>query len=271
MIIDGHSHAFGEFGRTERLIPLMDRLGVDKVVLCPSGTEPDIEFEVPRISYSRFSRIAFLHIFGNIFFLRGQHKGFPIPDNEYVYSMVKEYPERLLQYYWIKPHNKEMLSSLEEDFERMSFAGIKLHQCLTMFSNNDEEVKFIVKFAGEKNLPVFIHLYNFKEIKRFVKLAKEFPETNFIMAHLMGFEIAARRGKNLKNLYFDISPYFIISERRIKKALKIFGDDKVLLGSDSPVGEGCLEYNIRKIKNMALTDIQKNKILGDNLAELLNL
>ncbi len=271
MIIDGHAHAFGEFGYTEKLIPLMDKIGVDKVVLCPSGTEPDVEFEVPKVAYRKASMIPFFHILSNIFFLRKQHRFFPQPDNDYVYSLVSKFPDRLIQYFWINPNDSKLLKTLEESYRKMSFAAIKLHQCLTNFSNKDEGMKTISKFAIEKNIPIFIHLYNFREIRKFVKLAREFPKANYIVAHMMGFETIARKGKDLKNVFFDISTYFIVSNKRIKTAMKIFGDDKILLGSDSPIGDRCLELNIAKVRKMDITDKQKEMILGVNIAQLLNL
>jgi len=271
MIIDGHAHAFGEFGYTKTLIPLMDRLGVDKVVLCPSGTEPDLEFAVPDIAYKKISMVAFFHILGNIFFLRPQHKTMPEPDNEYVFSLVQEYPDRLLQYFWVHPHDQNLEDKLRENYDKMAFAGIKLHQCMMKFSNSDVGMEVISDFAIEKNLPIFIHLYNFREIRKFVKLARKFPKANYIVAHMMGFETIARWGKDLKNVYFDISTYFIVSGKRIHSVLKKFGEDKILLGTDSPTGDRCLELNIDKIRKMDLTEEQKKKILGENLAKLLNL
>ena len=108
----------------------------------------------------------------------------------------------------------------------MSFAGIKLHQCLHKFTISDEGMKIISEFAMEKDIPIFIHLYNFKEARKLVELARKYPKTNFIIAHLMCFETIAKNGPDLKNIYFDISPYYIISEKRIKLALSKFGDDK---------------------------------------------
>ncbi len=269
MIIDGHAHAFGDFGKTKILIPLMDKLGVDKVVLCPGGTDPNFEFTVPKIAYKKSSMNPFFHILGNIFFLRPGHKKMPAPNNEHVFSMVQEYPNRLLQYFWIDPNAPNLITILEENYEKMSFAGIKLHQCMMKFSNKDVGMKIISQFATEKNIPIFIHLYNFKEARRFVNLAREFPKTNYIVAHMMGFETIAKKGNDLKNIYFDISTYFIISEKRIHLAMDKFGEDKVLLGTDSPIGDRCLELNMRKIQKMDITQNQKRKILGENLANLL--
>ena len=272
MIIDGHAHAFGDFAKTSKLIPLMDTLGVDKVVLCPGGSNnTDFEFKLPKLAQAKSVYNHYFHILGNVIYLRQFLKKMDEINNKYVFSIVKEAATRLLQYFWVNPNNPDLLTILEENYKKMSFAGIKLHQCLNKFSNKDESMKIISQFAEEKELPIFIHLYNFREIARFIKLVKEYPKTNYTIAHLMGLEKIAQKGDSLKNIYFDISPYYIISEKRIKFALRKFGEDKILLGTDSPLGEKNLERNIEKIRNMDLTNKQKNGILGENLENLLGL
>ena len=87
----------------------------------------------------------------------------------------------------------------------------------------------------------------------------------------MGLENVIRHGKDLTNIYFDISTYFIISKRRIKKAIKYFGADHVFLGSDTPMGYDNLKNNIEKIKNMELSPEEKELILGRAIAKLLKL
>lgn len=272
MIIDGHAHTFAEFSKTETLIPLMDSLGVDKVVLCPGGAEPNTEFKIPKVKdSSKLVKVGFFHFFGNIFYLRPHSKKFPEPNNDFVFSLVQEAPDRLLQFFWADPNDLNLEQKLRENYDIMTYAGIKLHQCLNKFSNLDEGMEIISRFANEKKLPIFIHLYNFKEARRFVKLARKYPKTNYIIAHLMGFETIVRKGRELKNIYFDISPYYIISEKRIFKVIEVFGEDRVLLGTDSPLGHKNLESNIKKINNMNLTNSQKRKILGENIAYLLDL
>lgn len=271
MIIDGHAHTFGEFSKTETLIPLMDKLGVDKVVLCPGGSEPDAEFKIPKVKESRIIKIPYLFVLGNIFYLRLKGKKFPPPNNDYVFSLIQECPDRLIQFFWIDPHDPNLEENLKINYDKMSFSGIKLHQCLNKFSISDEGMEMISKFANDKKLPIFIHLYTFREARKLVRLARKYPQVNYIIAHMMGFETVARRGRDLKNIYFDISPYYIISEKRIHLALEKFGDSNVLLGTDSPLGDRNLELNIEKIKKMDLSESQKKKILGENIAKLLDI
>lgn len=108
MIIDGHAHTFAEFSKIETLIPLMDRLGVDKVVLCPGGSKPDENFDIPKVPKTKLVMIGRLHILGNIFYLRPHSKKFPHPDNEFVFSLVQEAPERLLQFFWVFPNEANL-------------------------------------------------------------------------------------------------------------------------------------------------------------------
>jgi predicted TIM-barrel fold metal-dependent hydrolase len=149
--------------------------------------------------------------------------------------------------------------------------GIKLHQCLSEFSNESLEMEDLVKFAGQHELPIFIHIYSASEVKKLLILARRYPKTNFIFAHFIGLEIAKRKAKDLENLYFDISTYYIIAKRRIRYAIKHFGPDHILLGSDSPFGDKNLENNIKKIQGMKLSKEVKNLILGQNMRKLLNL
>jgi len=73
------------------------------------------------------------------------------------------------------------------------------------------------------------------------------------------------------NVYFDISTYYIISRKRIKKAIKYYGSDHVLLGSDSPLGIDNLKNNILKIRDMDLSEEDRKNILGLSIAKLLGL
>jgi predicted TIM-barrel fold metal-dependent hydrolase len=272
MIIDGHTHATGIFADPDRLVPLLDSLGVDKVVLCPGALKEESLPNVPKISYTSISKMKRLIFLGNRWILKQN-----VPDiffekgNERIFSLRNKCPERILQYFWVNPSNPDSIHKIQNAIKSWKINGIKLHQCLSEFSNDSPQMHEITKIAGDNNLPIFIHVFSVKEVKKLVSLAREFPDTNFTLAHLIGLEIAQRYGKDLNNLYFDISTYYIISERRIRYAIKHFGADHVLLGSDSPFGEKNLENNIKKIKEMKLKNEEKELILGKNIQRLLNL
>ncbi len=275
MIIDGHAHAMGEFGDPDLLVKLLDKLGVDKVVLCSGGFNSSERPNVPKIKESRIVKNRHLIMFSNRFLhslihLKGGVKESDI-GNELVYSFKQKYPERIIQYYWTTPNQQNILEKLENVRTSMKIDGIKLHQCVLRFSNSSSGMEKLVKYAGEYQLPIFIHPYSPKEIKILIQLAKKYSDTKFTIAHLMGLEIIARYGKELENIYFDISPYHVISEKRIFRAIDKFGIKKIIMGSDTPMGENNLERNIKKIRNLNLSKKDKDLILGDNIARLLKI
>ena len=52
------------------------------------------------------------------------------------------------------------------------------------------------------------------------------------------------------------------------QSVKIFGAEKILFGTDSPWSSQ--KESIEFIKNLPLTEVDKNKILGENAAKLLH-
>ena len=97
------------------------------------------------------------------------------------------------------------------------------------------------------------------------------PDTHFVLLHLVGVEVLAKYAYNLRNIYYDISPYSYINEKRIKLAVDAFGTDHIIFGSDTPFDGDSQRRVMERVKNMDLSDIQKEQILGENLAELLKL
>lgn len=272
MIIDGHAHALAEFSKPESISEIMEKLAVDKIVLCPGGGDENYEPMRPNLPNISLIYNPHLHLLSNRF-LRFKSRGIKDRDtgNKLVYELTKKLPNKIIQFYWVNINDKNHLEKLKEYYDKWKFKGIKLHQCVIPFKIDSEEIVLISQFAAKNKLPIFIHLYSAKEVKKFVKLARKYSEVKFIIAHLMGLEQVIKNGSDLSNVYFDISTYYIINEKRIMKAIENFGIDHVLLGSDSPLGYDNLENNIKKIKGMGLTKSEKEKILGKNIAKLLEI
>ena len=272
MIIDGHSHAIGNFADIEFLKKLMKELAVDKIVLCPGGGDPNSNHIVPKFKENFFTTRYRLVMLSNRM-LRGNYQTHSDRDmgNFYVRSLVEQLPDKLLQFYWVNLLDEEFKEKLAKAHKEWKLSGLKLHQCIIPFSNDSEEMQYLATFAAKNKLPIFIHIYSPKEAKKLAVLARKNPKTNFIVAHMMGFENILKEGKDLTNVYFDISTYYIISRKRIKKAIKYYWSDHVFLGTDSPLGIDNLKNNIIKINDMDLSDEERKNILGLGLAKLLNL
>jgi predicted TIM-barrel fold metal-dependent hydrolase len=274
MIIDGHAHACGEFADVEQLIELLDKRGVDKVALCP-GVKNNTS--TPRPPDIRISGIKHHPVYWRYFinpYLRFTYQ-FVFKDqgdgNEFVHSFAQAHPDRIIQIYWLDPRASDFMKKLENDLKEWNIKGIKLHQACTPFKNDSPEMNQIAEFAGEKQLPLFIHLWSKKESRKLVVLANSYPETDFILLHLIGVEIVAKYAQNLTNIYYEISPYSYISEKRIKYAVETLGADHIIFGSDTPFDRDALRSNMERLENMDLSDVQKEQILGENIAKILNL
>ena len=99
MIIDGHAHAMGEFGDPDLLVNLLDKVGVDKVVLCSGGFSSSERPNVPKIKESRIVKNRHLIMLSNRFlhsFIRykGEVKESDV-GNDIVYLFKQKYPDRI--------------------------------------------------------------------------------------------------------------------------------------------------------------------------------
>ena len=274
MIIDAHAHACGEFADLEQLIKILDKSGVDKVALCPGLKGHTTAPPLPNIPISAIKQHPlysqyFINPgirFNYNFLLKEKQDG-----NEFVYSLFQACPDRIIQIYWLDPRKTNFMTILESDLNKWHFKGIKLHQVCTPFKNDSPEIDQVVSFIDEKQIPIFIHLSSKKEAVKIMKLAANYPHTNFILLHLIGLETVAEYASQFRNIYYEISAYSYISEKRVKYAVDNFGADHVILGSDTPWDKNALGNNIMRIKRLAIPDIQKEYILGRNIANILSI
>jgi hypothetical protein len=128
--------------------------------------------------------------------------------------------------------------------------GLKVHPILQQEEMDNEIVISVLEAWKKTGLPVIFHTYSYEYYHpeqgyrnspengsnpKFVELAARFPELTMIAAHAGGPFLFDEiiEGKDLPNLYVDTS---FQTEEVIRKFLKEFGPERVLLGSDWPWG-----------------------------------
>lgn len=267
MIIDGHAHAARDFSTIDSLLKELYSAGVDKVVLCPS-LKNHINIPNPPAFFKGKRERGVKKLYaGNpiITFLCRilKQKG---DSNEFVYAIAKQAPEKVVQFYWVDFNSPTVLEELPNSVEKYSSLGLKIHQAWTPFDCNSDHFTSVMAFAGEKNLPIFIHPSSEQELKKLKQLAYNFPDTTVIISHLMGLDIFSDYSGN--NVYHDISPQDLLTEN-IYRAVTIFGSDKIIFGSDMPFGD--LQENIKKVQELTLSNHEKSLILGGNIQRILGL
>jgi predicted TIM-barrel fold metal-dependent hydrolase len=273
MVIDGHAHSCGSFYSGEKIIEILDELKVDKVVLTPGQINDQRNYNFPGIARLFPNRDVVLKTnkFIRLLTLPAILKKNLLVRNEFVYRLSRQYPDRIIQFFWVNPNNSNVIDELEDKYSKWNVKGIKTHQCIDAFDSDSWMMYSLAEFAREKHIPIFIHLYLKADVMRFLKLAKDNPETNFIIAHLIGLEIFEEAGLKIQNVYFDISPTRMTSEKRIMKAINLLGADHLILGSDTPYGNENLRTNIEKVNRLKISQDHKELIMGRNMQRILGL
>jgi predicted TIM-barrel fold metal-dependent hydrolase len=273
MIIDSHAHACGRFLTGENIISELDQNNIQKLVLVPGELNSAKEYFIPNIA-KRFPNKDIVR-FTNIiikFVIKATRKLKDIePGNEYVYSLVQNYPERLIQFYWCVLSFPGVIEKLEKDYQQWRFRGLKLHQCWEKFSFRSEIFYNVAKFAEDNNLPIFIHVYSPKDVLELIEFLVQNPKIKIIIGHLFGLEEYIHSQIHFPNTYFEISTPQLVSESRLLKAINYFGPDRILFGSDVPYGQNNQRLNIERVKNLDISEVDKDKILGDNMRAILNI
>lgn len=194
MIIDGHAHAAGDFLKGDNIIRILDENEVDYVVL--AGTAQLNSEKNEDLSYfSNFSEkypINFIYIINNIIkvvnTLNNTSKKLD-SGNQYVFDLVRQYLNRIIQFYWVNPEEKNVIEKINSHYNKYNFRGLKLHQGITKVNFKSENMQAIAKWAEEKEMPIFIHLCSKKDAVAMVEFVKCHKRVNFIIAHLIGLEV----------------------------------------------------------------------------------
>ncbi len=273
MIIDGHAHLGGEYRDLPAIIKTLDATGTDMVVLCPADTPrdrpmplPDPPVKVPGKELSwlvnRFLRQATRS--------RGRQQHIEQGNRE-VYEIATASGGRVIQFYWANLRQEHIADDILSKISSWQIKGIKLHQSCHPFRIKSPVFAEVTELAATEGLPVFIHLHSKQDVEELVDFSGS-VKTPLIVGHLIGLEIfISMKEKTSENIFFDISCPPLISDERIYLALKEFGPERVVMGSDTPYGRNNTRHIIERVNNLKISQKEKDMILGDNLKNILRL
>ena len=171
--------------------------------------------------------------------------------------------------------------SEEEIFAEVEWAvennmhGIKLHPDFQKFNIDDEDAEKFYR-AAEGRLPILFHVgddrYEYSKPERLVKMAKKYPEVNFIAAHFGGYRCweDSELYRGLNNVYFDTcSSLPFISAEEAKKIIDMHGADKFFFATDFPMWDATAE--LERFNKIPLTDEEREMIFSKNIKRILKL
>jgi uncharacterized protein len=195
------------------------------------------------------------------------------PDNELVKQTAANHPKELVGYVWPNPNEREKAYSLVRTALReWKFKGIKLHPLFNAFLPNDEIVYPIMEEARRNNVPVSIHSGHppFSLPWSIGELAENFRDVKIVMLHMghghgIYIQAAINTAKRYDNIFLETSG--MPMHTKIKEAMEVVGEERVMYGSDTPFHEPAVE--IDKICSAGLSEKQLEKIFHDNAVEIL--
>jgi predicted TIM-barrel fold metal-dependent hydrolase len=232
VVVDSHCHLEAELP-PERLLATMDAAGVDRAVLLGAAQEP---LKAPKLGAAIFRGCVRLPGVGMAVYRAGVRskrvRPIPEPDNEAVFAAARAHPERFLPFAFLNPALGE--DRTMDDFDRWiaeGARGIKLHAWLHGFRLVDSVP--LLRRAAAAGLPVLVHLGTgpFEDVPAALEAA---PGLRLILAH-GGIPHQSLRLWSLGGVWFDVAAP-LVSRGTMRRIVRVAGDDRVLYGSDAPIG-----------------------------------
>lgn len=213
--------------------------------------------------------------------------------NDYMYEMMKKYPNRLKAFCCINPKYKDKAIQEIQRCSNLGFQGIgELGPGGNGYNFEDPDFIEVLNCADFYHLPVCIHCgepvghqYPGKDTTSLAPLPslfRKYPDLTFMLAHLGGglpfYELNPKYKGLFKNVYYDTAAnpllYRIESFRAV---ITLIGNKRLLYGSDFPLllypsksrqmDQSMFVNDIRK--NAGLTEEEWENIMGKNLLSIL--
>ena len=164
--------------------------------------------------------------------------------NAYIYESAKRYPDRLLPFGWANPHlgREKSIDMIRKCLLEYGFYGVKLNGAQDSYYIDDESFSMplideIARLGGMVCFHVGVDAYEYTHPFRVAKIAKRYPGTNFLLAHMGGVgkpdvsNACVEMAKECPNMFLIGSA---ISFNAVLRAIKALGADRVCYGSDMP-------------------------------------
>lgn len=272
MIIDGHAHACGIYLEAESILENLKEEGIDKVILSVGEHHSKTTYSLPALGRAfKTSKLIYINNqLTNYIIKKSNLLKYLDEENIRLAQMAQLHKEHILNTYWMNMNEPDYLEKFKSFELKWPFSLIKLHQCWTPFDMEDEKCKVLFSYASKIHKPIFIHMSTKEQVRKFIKITHQYPETIFIVAHLIGIEEFDKNNIG-ENIYFDISCPELHSLTMLKRAYELVGAERIILGSDTPYGKHNILKAIKKLEKLGLTKEQKECICGKNIAKLLSL
>lgn len=283
MIIDAHYHLEEQLETVEVLLAQMDKHGVRHVALIPKMNEPFHLKPIPKMAGSLLppllmSRLRFLGLLlynstvtsdGNLSTLGVKYRLYHKPDNSYIQDVLHEHPDRFFGWIFINPKTMNSMDEIGRWTGKQGWIGVKTHPFWHSYpiSMLDD----VADYCEEKNLPILMHLGGDKERGDYRYLPDRHPGLKIIYAHAATpyFREVWDYAKDKENVFVDLSSSVYTNQAVLSKVIETLGTTKCLYGTDGPYAEATQGRMLDRILELAISDDERERILGRNFLEII--
>ena len=257
-IIDSHTHVYpdkiaqkaadsiGRFydismnldGSVSTLLRVMEESGVSKSLICSAALTAD---RVPTI-------------------------------NNFIAATVQAHPEKFIGLMTLHPDMENPKAEVERAMQ-MGLKGVKLHPDMQKFAL-DDPICDQMYAACEGVCPMLLHTgdkrYRYSNPDMIPRVLEKFPNLTLICAHMGGYSEWEEAAKCLAdtNVYVDCSStFFALEKEKVLELFDLFGEDRILFGSDYPMWH--MGEEIKTVLSLGLSDTALNKIFNGNILKIL--
>lgn len=168
---------------------------------------------------------------------------------------------------------------LREDFEQLlalGLKGVKLHPDFQKIAIDNSHCQEIYRLCSGK-IPVLLHTgdyrYDYSNPERMKRMLDMFPDCTFIGAHFGGWSVwdeASVKLSSYPNFYVDTSSSLSdISAEKAAELIKLYTPDRVLFGTDYPLGNS--KNEIEMLRRAVEDEKALEKILYGNASKIFNI
>ncbi len=257
-IIDSHTHVYpdkiaqkaadsiGQFydvsmhmdGSVGTLISTMEKAGVHQSLICSAALTAD--------------RVATI--------------------NNFIADTVRMHPDKLMGLMTLHPHMENPKAEVERAMA-MGLKGVKLHPDMQKFAL-DDAICDDMYAACEGVCPMLLHTgdkrYRYSNPDMVPRVLENFPNLTLICAHMGGYSEWDSAAKCLKdtNVYVDCSStFFAVDKEKALALFDLFGEDRILFGSDYPMWNA--KDEIETLLSLGLSETALKKIFSENILKIL--
>jgi uncharacterized protein len=203
--------------------------------------------------------------------------------NDYAIEAAEAFPGRFWCYAVANPHfSADIRAELARAFDKSTYVkGVKLHPSFHSYPPIGPNYNPAFEFANERSLTILSHTWGSAE--NMITITKKYPNAKLIHAHAaarwagtkdhvdrhgIGIHPFLEAARDYENIYVDLCAsvaYYGVFEQ----VVDIAGADNILYGSDTPYMDA--GYQIGRVLLADITDSEKSKIFGLNIARLLGI